>query len=215
VVTSESGYLGQSGDQNTKFFHQFANHRRNSKHIWEIRDDSGIIHKGQKAIVVEAENYFKNFFKTQDISHTTDQVGVAGLFTRMISEDEARDLYMPVSLKELKLVLSLFKKDKSPGPDGWTVEFFLHFFDLVSEDLLAMVEEARSSGRIAGSLNSTFLALIPKINKPQNYGDYRPISLCNLVYKVISKVIANQIKPILSKALSAEQLGFLEGTPDP
>jgi hypothetical protein len=91
------------------------------------------------------------------------------------------------------------------------VEFFLHFFDLVSEDLLVMVEEARSCGRIVGSINSTFLALIPKINKPQHFGDYKPISLCNLVYKVISKVIANQIKPILSRALSTEQLGFLEG----
>jgi hypothetical protein len=74
-----------------------------------------------------------------------------------------------------------------------------------------MVEETRSSGHIAGSLNSTFLALIPKVNKPVNFGDFRPISLCNLVYKVISKVIVVRIKPILSKALSAEQLGFLEG----
>jgi hypothetical protein len=140
---------------------------------------------------VEVVNYFKSFFKSTNTISTTDQVGVAGLFTRMINEDEARDLYILVSLKELKSVLCLFKKDKSPRPDGWTVEFFLHLFDLVSEDVLAMVEEARSCERIVGSINSTFLALIPKINKPQNYGDYKPISLCNLVYKVISKVIAN------------------------
>jgi hypothetical protein len=136
---------------------------------------------------VETENYFKNFFKTQDNAHTTDQVGVASLFTRMISEDEARDIYMPVSLKELKLVLSLFKKDKILGHDGWMVEFFLHFFDLVSEDLLAILEDARSNGHIVGSIISTFLALIPKINKPQNYGDYIPISLCNLLYKLFPK----------------------------
>jgi hypothetical protein len=91
------------------------------------------------------------------------------------------------------------------------VEFFSHFFELISEDLLALVESIRSGGRIAGNLNSTFLALIPKSNKPQTFGDYRPISLCNLVYKLISKVIANRIKPILSRNLSAEQFGFLEG----
>jgi len=134
-----------------------------------------------------------------------------GLFTRLINEEEGRDIYKLVSLKELKSVLTMFKKDKSPGSDGWTVEFFIHFFDLVSEELLEMVENARSNGHIAGSINSTFLALIPKVNKPINYGDYKPISLCNLVYKVISKVIVVHIKPILSKALSAEQLGFLEG----
>jgi hypothetical protein len=86
------------------------------------------------------------------------------------------------------------------------VEFFAHFFYLISEDLLALVESIRTGGRMAGNLNSTFLALIPKSNKPQTFGDYRPISLCNLVYKLISKVIANRIKPILSRNLSAEQV---------
>jgi hypothetical protein len=136
---------------------------------------------------------------------------VAGLFTRWISEDEARDLYLPVTKMELKSVLSQFKRDKSPGPDGWTVEFFLHFFDLVSEDLLAFGGGGLIRWSYSRKSKFHFLSLIPKINKPQTFGDYRPISLCNLVYKVISKVIANRIKPILSRNLSAEQFGFLEG----
>jgi hypothetical protein len=117
-------------------------------------------------------------------------------------------------LAELEAILKLFKKEKSPGPDGWTVELYLHFFEIMGEDLLALVEETRLSGRISGSINSTFIALIPKTNKPQQFGDYRPISLCNLVYKVISKVIANIIKPILSKFLSEEQLGLPGRAPD-
>jgi hypothetical protein len=121
------------------------------------------------------------------------------------------DLYKPVTLAELEAILKLFKKEKSPGPDGWTVELYLHFFEIMGEYLLALVEETRLSGHISGSINSTFIALIPKTNKPQQFGDFRPISLCNLVYKVISKVIANIIKPILSKFLSEEQLGFLGG----
>jgi hypothetical protein len=98
----------------------------------------------------------------------------------------------------------MFKHDKSLGPDGWTVEFFIQFFDLVWGDLIEMVEESRLRGFITGGLNSTFLALIPKVNKLLTFGDYRPISLCNLCYKVISKIIANMIKPILSRSLSAE-----------
>jgi hypothetical protein len=88
-------------------------------------------------------------------------------------------------LGELKEVLSLFKKDKSRGPNGWTVEFFTHFFDLEGEDLLEMVEESRLKGFIARSLNSTFLALIPKAKKPTTFGDFKHISLCNLCYKLI------------------------------
>jgi hypothetical protein len=74
-----------------------------------------------------------------------------------------------------------------------------------------MVEESRMKGQIVGGLNSTFIALIPKTNKPTTFNDYRPISVCNLCYKLISKIIANRIKPILSRSLSAEQLGFLKG----
>jgi hypothetical protein len=90
------------------------------------------------------------------------------------------------------------------------MEFFSSFFDLVSKDLVQMVEESRRYGNIPGCLNSTFLALIPKENNLTTFGDYRPISLCNLCYKLISKVISNRIKPIMSHMLSKEQLGFLE-----
>jgi hypothetical protein len=74
-----------------------------------------------------------------------------------------------------------------------------------------MVEESRRLGTIIGSLNSTFLTLIPKSNKAVTFEDFRSISLCNLCYKVISKIIAHQIKPFLSRNLSEEQLGFLKG----
>jgi hypothetical protein len=85
------------------------------------------------------------------------------------------------------------------------------FFEVVSDDLVDLVEDTRSCGRIKSTLNSTFLALIPKENNPQTFGDYKPIALCNLCYKLISKIIANMIKPILSRELSGEQLGFLKG----
>jgi mannosylglycoprotein endo-beta-mannosidase len=114
-------------------------------------------------------------------------------------------------LGEIREILANFKVDKSSGLDGWTVEFLIHFFDLVGGDLLDMVEESRLKGHISDSLNLTFITSIPKVNKPLTFRDYRPISLCNLCYKIISKIIANQIKPILSRSLSEEQLGFLQG----
>jgi hypothetical protein len=62
--------------------------------------------------------------------------------------------------------LKSFSKDKSPGPNGWTVEFYLHFFDLVGPDLLELVEDTRLSGKVTGAINSTFLTLIPKVALP-------------------------------------------------
>jgi hypothetical protein len=117
----------------------------------------------------------------------------------------------PVPRRNYVMSLKVFAKDKSPGPDGWTVKFFIHFFDLVGDDLLEAVEDSRRRGEVIRSLNSTFLALIPKVNKPSSFGDFRPIALCNLCYKLIAKIIANRIKPILSRTLSGEKLGFLKG----
>jgi hypothetical protein len=74
-----------------------------------------------------------------------------------------------------------------------------------------MAEEARLSGKLSGGLSVTFIALITKVNKPQCFRDLMPISLYNLCYKILSKVIANQIKMILSRMISEEQLHFLLG----
>jgi hypothetical protein len=85
------------------------------------------------------------------------------------------------------------------------------FFDLIGNDVLEAVEESRRSGSMVSSLNSTFIALIPKVDKPSSFGDFRPISLCNLAYKIIAKIIAIRLKLYLSKSLSLEQFGFLKG----
>jgi hypothetical protein len=180
----------KSGDSNSKFFHKIASSNRNRKHVWEIQSDSGGTLTDQKAIKEEAVNHFKHFYKARERNNINDVVRVSSLYPKMVNEEEAELLYQPVSLEELKLVLEKFKKERSLGPDGWTSEFFLFFFDLVGSDLLEMVEDSRKKGHLSGGINATFLALIPKANKPVSFDDYRPISLCNLIYKVISKILA-------------------------
>ena len=61
------------------------------------------------------------------------------------------------------------------------------------------------------AINSTFIALIPKTDSPISFNDFRPISLCNCLYKIISKIIANRLKPILQHIISSNQSAFLKG----
>jgi hypothetical protein len=136
---------------------------------------------------------------------------VASIFPHFVTAEDISLLDYPCSLKEVLGALQSFKKDRSLGPDVWTVKFYLQFFDLVGSDLLEVVKDTRLGGKIVGALNSTFLTLIPKENNPSTFGDYRLIALYNLCYKLITKIIANRIKPILSRSLSGEQLGFLKG----
>jgi hypothetical protein len=111
----------------------------------------------------------------------------------------------------MKVTLSSFQKDKSPGLDGWTIEFFLGFLDFIGKYLLAMVEESRRTCHIYAPFNSTFIALIPKAINPSYFDDFCPIFLYNCIYKIVVKVIAKRIKDILSESISKEQFQFLEG----
>jgi hypothetical protein len=74
-----------------------------------------------------------------------------------------------------------------------------------------VVEESRSSKSILQAFNATFIALIPKEKEANTTGKFRPIALCNVIYKIISKLIANRLKPLLKNIISMEQGGFVEG----
>ena len=76
-------------------------------------------------------------------------------------------------------------------------------------DLLAAAESFGVAGRMDSALNSTFISLIPKKDKPLSFVGFRPISLCNLIYKLISKIAALRLKSFLDKAISLENFGFL------
>ena len=74
-----------------------------------------------------------------------------------------------------------------------------------------MVEKSRQVGHIHPPLNSTCIALIPKVDNPTSFEEFKLISLCNCLYKIISNIIARRLKSILSRRISSEQFGFLEG----
>lgn len=101
--------------------------------------------------------------------------------------------------------------DKSLGPNGYSIEFLRASWDIVGEDVIAAVKEFFRNGRLFKDLNSTAITVIPKKPEACKLGDYRCISCCNIAYKVISKIIANILKPILQDCISLNKAVFLKG----
>lgn len=150
------------------------------------------------------------FYKEVGNPSIVNQLKLIREYPSFFNVAEGELVARPVTLEEVKKVLEESEKSLRPGLDAWTVDFFLSFFDAMGKDLLDVVEESRISRKVYGALNATFISLILKKDKPQIFQDYRPIALCNLVYKWITKIIANRINPVLSKYISKQQFGFLE-----
>ena len=103
------------------------------------------------------------------------------------------------------------KLDSAPGPDGFMARFYTSCWDIIKLDLLRMVRHSQSTCRIGGSTNSTFLTLIPKEKGATSFSRFRPISLCNLSYKIITKIIANRLKKFSPESSQRIKGGSLKG----
>lgn len=125
--------------------------------------------------------------------------------------DHNNKLLQAISMQEVEAAMTQLKDGKAPGPDGFTTNFFHEFWELIKTEVWELVEESRSMHWILPSLNATFLALVPKGDESNTLDKFKPIALCNVIYKLISKVLVNRLKPLLPLLISLEQTGYVEG----
>lgn len=92
--------------------------------------------------------HFKDQYKRRENSSFQDILWGIDLVPQIFNDEKNDELFKPITEEELLGVMKAFKKDKCPGPDDWTIEFFIHFFDIIKLDLLRMVEAARISSSI-------------------------------------------------------------------
>eukprot|EP00253_Pinus_taeda_P036521 PITA_36521 len=201
----------KAGDENTSFFHNYAKGRKSANTIWGLKNEEGSEVQTFHCLSELGQRHVQKLFVDPGETTIAEVIRTAQCFPKFLEEDEAEDLFGEASKEEVEATIKSMAKEKSPGQDGWSIEIFLHFFELIGAEITEVVEEARKKGEVYSPFNATFIALIPKKEVPESFEDFRPISLCNSIYKIIAKVIANRIKPILSCHISMEQFTFLSG----
>ena len=182
------------GDKNTKFFHSKASNRRRRNMIQGIRTQDSKWVEDISDIAQVATSYFEGMFTAGTCNRLEDCLNAVH---HKIADDMKDILTSECSADEIKAALFQMGPTKAPRPDGMNALFYQKFWHIVGDDVVAAVLDFLNSGNMDPSVNYTHIVLIPKIKSPEKMSDYRPISLCNAIYKIISKVLANKLKQIL------------------
>eukprot|EP00253_Pinus_taeda_P012579 PITA_12579 len=154
-----------------------------------------------------ATNHFKNLL-TEDKSEE-DYSALLQQIAKEVTQETNSRLVREVEEEEVQKSIWSLHPDKAPGPDGFLISFYREYWQMIKKDLLKMIRWVLRKGKLGGFANSTYLALIPKENRPSTFSRFRPISLCNSAYKIITKILSSRLKPHLPSLISENQGGFL------
>ena len=198
----------RDGDRNTKYFHISTIIRRRINRIDTLRHDDGhwVTDTDEvKRMVVE---FFAALF-TDDMSQP--HLGLPSGFFPQIAPEKMDLLAKPYAVEEVFQALRTMAPLKAPGPDGFQAFFYQKYWTLVGRSVCDLVLGVLNGGHLPEGLNDTFLTLIPKVDNPQKVTQFRPIGLCNVAYKLITKVLVQRLKHILPDLISPYQASFVPG----
>jgi hypothetical protein len=129
-----------------------------------------------------------------------------------LSQEESGSLEGPLTYQEAHNALKKMNNDKSPGSDGFTVEFFKFFFIDIGAFLVRSANEGFANNKLSATQRQGVIISIPKDDKPKQYlKNWRPISLLNTAYKIVSASISNRLKSVLPNIIYEDQKGFMKG----
>ncbi len=152
--------------------------------------------------------YFQDLFRT---AGPTEIQQVNRNVPRIVTEDMNNSLSQDYTIEEVEIAIKQMAPQTAPGPDRMPPLFYQTFWQLIGEDVTVAVLSSLNSGKILQAINHTYITLIPKVKSLENITEFRLISLCNVVYKIISKVIANRLKIIMPHVISDTQCAFVPG----
>ncbi|GJV65363.1 RNA-directed DNA polymerase, eukaryota [Tanacetum coccineum] len=192
------------GDENSKFFHGIVNRKRVHLSVKGVMVDGEWVDEPNR-VKEEFRSHFANRFQDTGVSRCR----LNFRFPSRLTADQISDLEKPVSSDEIRKAVWSCGENKSPGPDGFTFEFFRKYWDSIGPDMCVAVEWFFRHNSFAKGCNASFITLIPKSQDPKTVSDFRPISLIGSLYKVVTKILAIRLSSVISDLISDVQTAFL------
>ena len=200
------------GDRNTKYFQTIVKQQRANNRILQLKDGDGIFTDNLDEIENILLSHFKSNYEdcsSRSVDNILEELQPLNIPT--LTDEQHLSLNKPITDFEIECAVFQLGAHKAPGPNGIPA-FFLHaYWDIMKEDVTRAVQAFFHSGSLFKPLNHSYIVLIPKKPFPDEVSHFRPISLCNVIYKVISKVMVNRLKPIMDSLITPYQNAFIQG----
>jgi len=193
-------------DRSSRYFHQSARNRKRNCSILRIKDPSGIWLDDPCTI---RQQFLQDYMKRFTSARGSLAVLNDPLTFPIVTAEENEELIKPVTDKEIYDAVFHMDPHKAPGPDGFGASFYQDHWVVIRDLLCTAIKDFFCSGKLLKEVNHTFLALIPKVTNPETTAQYRPISLCNTVYKILAKILVNRMRPILQRIIHPTQSAFI------
>ena len=209
ALKSQVSWMVQ-GDRNTAFYHLLTLVRRKRNLIMSIKDSAGEWISEENATKEFIRKGFEDIYITS-LSSACFPKATNSQWQPRLTEEEKESISGIATEEEIKATLWTLKPFKAPGPDDLHAGFFQRFWLIVGKLVMEEIKKIFSERRVPEYLNKTHIALIPRIQGPETLGNYRPISLCNSVYKVVTKIIVARLRPFMGNLISPLQTEFVPG----
>lgn len=151
-------------------------------------------------------NYFRGMF----FSRGCEDNHIISLVPKSIDDDQNQALIIHFVKEEVLKAIQSMHPDKSPGPEGMNSRFYHKFCDITGPGVVSACLSFLNDCFLPEEMNDTSIVIIPKKKKPETLSDLWPLSLCNVIYKIVS-VIANRLKKVLKARISPSQSAFTPG----
>ena len=195
--------------RSSRFFLNLENRNRVNKSINEIKIDEDTTISNQKEILKTVKNFYEDLYKRKE---TNTQIEEKDLLPTQLTLAEQQLLDSELTKAEIDQALTQQKNNKSPGIDGYSAEFFKKFWAQLGHFFTDCVNECYKEGKLTASQSTGLITCLLKTGKARNLlKNWRPISLLNTTYKIISLCITNRLRPVLNRIISQVQKGFLKG----
>ncbi|XP_031105595.1 uncharacterized protein LOC116010359 [Ipomoea triloba] len=197
-----------SGDRNTRYYHTATSVNKNRTRVEKLKTDEGIWLTDSDLLLKHIQEHFIALFSEDQTRNS--QISALGHYPTLTDQDWQL-VNSPFRLEEIKQALFDMDPCKAPGPDGFTAGFYQKAWDIVGKDLINFALNFFETGTLPPGTNDTIITLIPKTANPETVKQLRPIGLCNVVYKLVSKTMASRLQEISKKLVGHHQTSFVPG----